>query len=209
MKKELDVIGWRRRIGTLALEVLSVVLAVLLALAADDWRDARAAESLTRRSIASIAEEIDSNLQLVQEAHDHHQYVLEQIRDSYPEDSELSESDAQNILLDLYRVGVIRPGTVLDTAWSTAQMSGAIKGLEYEIALSLSKVYAVQADYRMATVSITNAMNLAQFLGAESSDYLSGIYEGVNSHWWHEERLMSAYQEALQKIGESGLIDSN
>lgn len=207
-EKGLEEFGWRGRIGTLALEVLSVVLAVLLALAADDWREARAAGSLTRRSIASIAEEIESNLLLVEVAHDHHQTVLDRIRDSYPEDSELSEADAEILLLDLYRGGILAPATVLDTAWSTARMSGAVEGLDYEIALALSKVYAVQADYRMTTQSMANAMNMAQFLGSESGDYLAGIYQGVNNHWWQEERLMSAYREALQKIGESGLIDS-
>lgn len=204
MLKPFDKFNWRDRIGTIAIEIFSVVFAVLLALAANDWRDSQVVETLIRRSVTSIAQEIKNNLMLVRQAHDHHKNVLNRIREVLSEDGEISRTNAQAILEELYESGIVKPGAVVETAWSTAKISGAIQGIDYGIALSLSQVYAFQADYQMATNTTHSAMNLAQFLGAKSDDYLLGIYQGVTTHWWLEKRLINAYQEALEKIEQSG-----
>lgn len=88
-----------------------------------------------------------------------------------------------------------------DTAWGSARISGAIQGADYDVVLTLSRAYAFQADSRLATEATGSAMNPAQLLGAEPADDLAGIFEGVNNHWWLEERLLEAYLDVLEELG--------
>ncbi|MBD3223821.1 MAG: hypothetical protein GF313_03780 [Caldithrix sp.] len=188
------------RFGGFALEVFSVVFAVLLALVANDWRESRSTEELTQRSIASIKQELETNLILVQNAHEHHGKILDFIRKRLPTKGEPSKATADSILAELYKEGIIKPAAVVAIAWSTAQISGGIQGIDFDVVLSFSKVYAFQNDYQRATQATNNAMNIARFIGAESSSILAGIYESVNTHWWHEKRLIEAYNEAIKNI---------
>lgn len=195
------------RIGVVILEVFSVVLAVVLALAANDWRESRATKDLTRISVEAIAEELGANLEAVGQAHEYHGKVLEQIRTSLPQNVTPTEEEAQSLYLELYKSGIFRRATVVDAAWVTAQSSGATNGLDFGLALSLSKTYTFQSDYLGMSRSARNAAELALYLGASPVHYLFGTYESLNGYWWQEEALIGAYQEALQTIEQSGFVD--
>ena len=60
-------------------EAFFVVLAVVLALAANEWRQGRADREQARGALASIVEELEANRQAVSESLQYHQSRLELI----------------------------------------------------------------------------------------------------------------------------------
>jgi hypothetical protein len=72
----------REKLPELLLEAVSVVFAVLLALAVDEWRETRSREALAARARASILEEIRSNESELRNTRDNHRALLPQVEEA-------------------------------------------------------------------------------------------------------------------------------
>lgn len=124
--------GW----GTLVLEAVMVVFAVLVALAVDEWAQARQLDEQVARARAGIEAELRSN-----------QAELERgsssVRDMYQRIAGAVERLAAGEELTDYNLGGEIPD-FSDAAWETARATGAVALMDYEWVLATARVYETQ-----------------------------------------------------------------
>ena len=72
----------RQKAPELALEAISVVFAVLVALAVDEWREERQYRELAERAVVAVAAEIESNRTELGGSLAENQALLERVREA-------------------------------------------------------------------------------------------------------------------------------
>jgi hypothetical protein len=138
------------RIPAVVRDVLLIVLGAALALAAEEWRDARATRHRTAVALASVRAEIAANFQRVERARAHHRLVVDtllayQARHAVPSDSLLFS-------------GVFNPAHPLATAWQTARDTRALGDIAYPVALRLGALYEQQEQYREVSTALEESL---------------------------------------------------
>lgn len=129
----------RHALTSALFEAFFVVLGVILALAANEWRQNVADREQGREALRSVVEEIRTNQGMVQEALDYHAGRMEMI-------GEAREGSAAPSARDFPR-GFVSPARVFKTAWLAASETGAMSHIPYETVLELSRVYSHQDRY--------------------------------------------------------------
>ena len=127
------------RLGGHARDLVLVVLGALLALAADEWREARQRRERVRVTVAGIREEIRANSALVSRAREKHLFLrdtLEKLRvaEALPPPK-------------IWAEGIWSPAQVTSTAWEVARETGALADIPPATVLALAKVYGSQENY--------------------------------------------------------------
>jgi hypothetical protein len=126
----------------LLVEGISVALAVVLALAVDEWRENRSNAELASRAEESIGAEVHGN--------------LERLRDTSQErDSLVAYTRAKRAaLVAEEEVGDISinfsPAFLARTAWETAQVTRALHFMDYDQVAHIGRLYEVQTLYEDA-----------------------------------------------------------
>jgi hypothetical protein len=122
----------RRKLPQLLLEAASVVFAVLVALAVDEWRQDRENVQLAQRALGGIASEIRSNLGELDDARDANRAMLVVL------DSALTSETPQGF-------GVHFEYALLSSAaWQTSQVTQAIHFVDYGLVQRIARVYDLQ-----------------------------------------------------------------
>ncbi len=131
---------------SLFLEIVSIIIAVLLALAVNEWRETRSNNRLADTALMNIQEEIAENKRLFDTILPRHEALLDTLLDvdEKIKSGELSEDDDR---ADLEFV----PLFVQDTAWQTALATQALIHMPYETVKVLSAVYTFQESYTRVT----------------------------------------------------------
>ena len=122
----------RRKLPEMALEAVSVVFAVLIALGVDEWREDRTNAQLAERAIQSIVTEVRSNQEEFAGANEANRAVITRLQEA--------ASDP-----DLQELGVQFEYSLLsEAAWQTAQMTRAAHFMEYETVQRIARLYDLQ-----------------------------------------------------------------
>jgi hypothetical protein len=131
--------SFRQRLPDLLIEALFIFLAVLLALAAEEWREGRDRRELADRALRSVVEEIRSNLEELERTTPKNEERLERARRVLDELEAGGEEGDADIGLEV---------SLLSTAaWQSAQMSQAVQYLDLETMREISEVYEIQELY--------------------------------------------------------------
>lgn len=131
-KKTNGKIPW----GLLGIEAILVILSVLLALGLNSWRESRANQELALRALQGVIDEFHTNCSRVENFHPYHQEVAD------------NERDPAGI-----QIGLIR-----NDSWNSAQSTGAAAYIDYDIAATIEKIYALQGDHRTFVQSYMQAL---------------------------------------------------
>jgi hypothetical protein len=146
----------RRKLPELLLEAAMIFFAVMLALAAEEWRESRDRLELADRALRSVVEEIR----------------LEELEGTGA--SNVERLEAANAVLAELEAGREQSGAdvglevalLSSAAWQSAQMSQAVQYLDFDVMRELSEVYEVQDLYERvqsaAVDNMTEAMRTAQ-----------------------------------------------
>lgn len=128
----------RERLPEILLEVGSVVFAVLLALAVDEWRDNRAHQQLARTAEANILQEVASNRAELLGTRSANDTLLSNLRtmDSGP----LAGAGGGPVISVDYQVAVLS-----SSAWQTAQVTQAVLYMDYDWIARVAELYDLQA----------------------------------------------------------------
>lgn len=180
----------RRKLPRLLLEATSVVFAVLVALAVDEWRQDRENVQLAQRALAGIAAEIGSNLAELDDARDPNQAMLTQL------DSALSSSTEAGI-------GVQFEYALLSAAaWQTSQVTQAIHFVDYGLVQRIARVYDLQTLFVEGQRGLVEEMSAGG--GSDADDPVAPLRRRLEVLLELEAGLADAYREALLELPRGG-----
>jgi hypothetical protein len=154
------VLSFVRRlpVGKVLLEVFLIVVAVLLALAVDKWREARAEARLVRSVLQTVRAELERNRQLLDARLAYHAAVAKSLHAAsdlfFVEDKGIYRLRAADRIPWRQDVGLrddmglgLAPD-LSDTAWQAALGSGALSSVDYRLFYQLAVAYTCVADVR-------------------------------------------------------------
>lgn len=183
----------RKRLPDLMLEAGMIFLAVILALAAEEWREKRDRQELADRALTSVVEEVRSN--------------LEELERSAPANVERLE--AARAVLEQMEAGD-EPGDVdiglevslLSTAaWQSAQMSQAVHYFDLDTMRQLSEVYEIQEMYdRMQTGMVDGMGDLMRIAREDPEAAVRQGVSGVGMLVGFQETLAETYRHTLEQL---------
>lgn len=183
----------QKRLPDLMLEAGMIFLAVILALAAEEWREKRDRQELADRALTSVVEEVRSN--------------LEELERSAPANVERLE--AARAVLEQMEAGE-EPGDVdiglevslLSTAaWQSAQMSQAVHYFDLDAMRQLSEVYEIQEMYdRMQTGMVDGMGDLMRIAREDPEAAVRQGVSGVGMLVGFQETLAETYRHTLEQL---------
>src|SRR5690606_10279309 len=127
--------------GTLVVEATFTVLAILLALAADDWRQRRENRALADAALSTFAREIGDNSRRLAAVRPYH----DSLAAGFARASLVTgrgEPAALGTVHPQFRG--VTPPVLLSTAWQSALTTGALRHVDYATIQALASVYAAQ-----------------------------------------------------------------
>ncbi len=205
MRKRFGQFTERFPLAAFGLDILAVVVAVLLALAVDEWRDARADEELRQRALQSIAQEIRLNREQIEARVPYH----ETIRDTIAAALQGRPVSSFQEMFDRGFQG-FRTYTPLDAALETAQSTGAIGEIDYALAQRIVRVYSVQEALDLMGRQVLSAISYPGALNPDNTEsMLTSSLLNLNDILIRERALLEAYPVLLDAIEEAGVSVSS
>jgi hypothetical protein len=183
----------RRKLPELFLEAAMIFFAVMLALAAEEWREKRDRLELADRALRSVVEEMRSNLEELKSTGVRNTERLEAARIVLEElEAGRDQGDAD--------VG-LEVALLSAAAWESAQMSQAVQYLDFDVMRDLSEVYEIQALYdRMQAGAVDN---MTEMMRTAEQDPVAAVRQGMISLSVLTDlhaSLIEVYRNALEKL---------
>ena len=167
--------------GKLILEVFSIVLGVLLALAVSEWQQARENEERASTALQNIQLELEANQEILTRIHENNRQTIEKAQNP-----EANENENLQFI----------PGVqVRSTAWETLLASGISVHIDYEVLLALSEIYSMQSIYRQTGMQLFDAsMSMAAMATVDEKQIDNEIMQG---HFMNHFRMLLSMEEVL------------
>ena len=180
-------------IQKLAIEVFSIVLGVLLALAVNEWNEQRSHEIQADSALQNISNELLSNLEVLKLIHENNTATVDAIMAE-----QVSESEENRNFI---------PGLQLrETAWDTLLSTGLSNYVQYERILVLSRAYSMLGLYKNTGMQLTNAaMTASAYAAATGTEVDNDSLAKKFINYFElllqiEEILLASFQEALDQL---------
>ncbi len=185
--------------GYLALEAGLIVLSVLLAFGIQEWRQGQRDAASAERAREAIRREIVANRAEVENLLEVHRHEIERIR-----------QDSSNRLMVNWQTSVLQ-----NSAWETAQSTGAAAHLDFDVAEAAAVVRQVQAghaDFQRTVGEMLYQTILAggADIGATLAERKGALVPMLINIATYEASLLRAYDDALAALnGEAPSSDSS
>jgi AcrR family transcriptional regulator len=181
----------REKLPELLLEAASVVFAVLLALAVDEWRETRSRNALAERARASILEEIRGNESELRRTQDKNRALLQRIEETLARGRQGPEMSLEfNFQIAL----------VSSASWHTAQMTQAASLLDFDWARRVSKVYEFQDLYVTSqSVVVDRISGISEILEDDPRRMLTIIADRLRVNLRLQDSLLEEYGKILRR----------
>lgn len=131
----------RGYIEALAVETFSVVLGIVLALAANAWHDRRVHQESACEALRAIRTELASNDSLVRSKLQYHTAMRDSLAALL---ARTRTAEVPGGLLAIKNWNGLSPTQLLDDAWQTARSTQELEYLPYDLVIGLSRTYAIQ-----------------------------------------------------------------
>lgn len=128
-----------RPIGHIVLEAALVAMGVVLALAANEWRQEVHSRETAEQALGSIRAELEVNHAAIDTALSYHTAIAESLR------AHLSTRRTPSHRL--FSRGYIAPALLQRDAWDTARQTNALAPLPYQRVLAISRIYSLLKSY--------------------------------------------------------------
>lgn len=180
----------REKLPELILEAASVVFAVLLALAVDEWREKRSQNALAERARASILEEIRGNEAELRRTRDKNRALLRRIEETLARGRQGPEMSLEfNFQIAL----------VSSASWHTAQMTQAASFLDFDWVRRVSKVYEFQDLYVTSQSAVVDRISgISEILDNDPFRMLRIIADRLRTNLELQDSLLEKYGEVLK-----------
>lgn len=180
----------RERIPELLVEAFSVMLAVLVALAVDAWREDRSNRELAERAQASIVEEIQTNRAELASAADSNDELLGQLG-RYLNDGDEDALSGFDFSFSL----------LTSAAWQTAQMTRAAHFLDFDWVTRVARLYDLQELYDRAQSAVVDEFGAGGPDEAQLEEFLRKLQARISLAATLQDELLEAYEEVLTESG--------
>ena len=190
------------------LEALFVVLGVVLALGANEWREQFNNARHAERALEGIQEELRTNREAVASALDYHLHLADTLRHFIPRTN--GTPPTQQPDNRLFSRGFVSPATVLSTAWDVANVTDAVSYMAYDDVLLLSRTYASQQNYEHQAEQIGQLIYTRLFDEGRQGIYsnLANLQHIISTFWYRECQLLASYHEAFAHFDPVAPADS-
>lgn len=180
-----------------ARDVLLVVLGAALALAVDEWRDARQRAARVSTALTSIGTELREDSARVATARDRHLRAIDT----------LGALSGRGLLpsAEVYMSGMFNPALISSTAWQTARETGALGDVPLTTVLGLASAYEAQERYRaLGEAIVVGIMGDVRRDGMEVvlRDRFAQFIPLARDFSNREQMLLEHYREALALLDE-------
>lgn len=132
-----------RTLARAGLEVFSIVLGVLLALAVSEWQENKHHQERTAAALLSVRSELEGNLQVLEIVHRNNVGLVDQIENN------AKESTQNDQFLPALQIS--------ESAWTTLNATGLANFVDLELMTTLSETYSLVDVYRRAGYSLVDA----------------------------------------------------
>ncbi len=171
-------------------EAAFVVLGVVLALLANEWRQSAHNKAEARAALSSIREELEANRQSVKQSRDYHAQKLK-VTTRGEEDSALDVRE--------FSKGFIFPASVSRSAWDTASEPGALANMPFARVRTLSQLYDQQAAYQRQVTANSNILYRTLFENGidgirKNPEGLATMHAALS---YRETQLLQSYSDFL------------
>jgi hypothetical protein len=186
----------RAKLPEILLEAASVVLAVLLALAVDQWREARSNRELAARARRSIVAELDANRRELEGSFEANQRALEQLRRT------LDALEAHPDMKDMQVQLGVSLAELSDAAWQTARSTQAPQFLDFDWLIRVARIYERQALYESTQRQMLDHVSAAisEFATARSPAAIVGPFRGrLQTFQDLAVKLQQGYDDVLER----------
>ncbi|MCL7972207.1 MAG: hypothetical protein M8866_09015 [marine benthic group bacterium] len=161
----------RRRLPDLLLEAAMIFFAVMLALAAEEWRENRDRQELADRALRGVIEELRSNLEELESTGVSNAERLDRATEVLAElEAGRDQGDAD--------VG-LEVSLLSTAAWQSAQMSQAVHYLDLDVMRRLSEAYEIQDLYDRVQTGTVDSMT--ELMRTADADPVAAVRQGVIS----------------------------
>ncbi|HMB89642.1 MAG TPA: hypothetical protein VKP65_02270 [Rhodothermales bacterium] len=187
----------------LFLEAFFVVLGVVLALGANEWREQINNARHADRALEGIQEELRANQAAVTSALHYHLHLADTLRYFIPRAE--GTPPAQRPDNRLFSRGFVSPATVLSTAWDVANVTDAVGYMDYNDVLLLSRTYASQQSYEHQAEQVGQLIYTRLFDEGHQGIYgnLANLQDIIATFWYRECQLLASYDEAFTHFGQA------
>lgn len=181
----------KEKIPTLLLEAFSVVLAVLLALAVDQWREDRGNRDLARLARDRITSELASNRAELEAAASRHQEILASLEKGLADLNELTTGQSWEMNFPI--------AILSSSAWQTAQATQAVHHLDFDWVVRVSKAHDVQELYLAGQARVVEHISSLDSGGTQvPASILGGLRSRIATVRDLELGLLEAYEDLLE-----------
>jgi hypothetical protein len=182
---------FREKLPELLLEAASVVFAVLLALAVDEWRETRSRNALATRARASILEEIRSNESELRNTRDNNRALLQRIEETL---SRVKQRRGEISLDFTFKIAFLS-----SAAWQTAQMTQAANLLDFDWLRVASNAYELQDIYLTSQSAVMDRISgITEILEDDPQRMLTIIAERLRVTLSIQDSLLEEYAKVLK-----------
>ena len=188
----------RRSLSRAGLEILSIVIGVLAALAVSEWQENRNNRERTRLALLNVQTELETNLEILEIVHRNNEAIVDQLTENAGE----PEQDSQFL-----------PGLqISESAWQTLGSTGLTGYVDFDLIIVLSETYALVDVYKRSGYSLVDA-NLSVLATAtatgksieeidESDLFARNFASHFNLMVDVESALIAAHRKALAALDE-------
>ena len=187
--------------GPIFLEAFFVVLGVVLALAANEWRQDRAESERTAIAEESLRDEITFNQAMLRSSLDYHIALMDSLRTHSVRNRQTGSTAPPSI--SIFGKGFVHPTDLVTISWSLALSTDALSNIPYERALAFSKIYAQYEGYTKQTNNVADLL----YSDLYNDGYLGVLdnFENLNiilgTFAYTECELLTTVENSLSEIG--------
>jgi len=181
-------------IGTLFIEIISIVLAVLLALAVDEWRENRANAQLARETLRRITVELKLNVTELESIIKKHQAMHDQLK-GLLDNNQIKVDESENDINFKIQLGVLHR-----SAWQTAIFTQAFRHMDFQVVQELSEIYEVHDLYKVHLENIIKNLSSANlYFDDRVPAQLRALLQDIKTGLDLEKGLLTLHQKFLKK----------
>ncbi len=180
--------------------MFSVVMAVLLALAVNQWRTNRSNQQIAANALKNIIQETTSNQAEIDTSLSEHLQIQQILRSTLKE-YRAADKKQQNTLSDSFKYGY-KHSVLNNTAWNSANITQAIKFLKFDIVAGLSTIYELQRIYAEHGSSIISQMGSINYHEANFESFVKANLFNVSTTINIEQSLLEEYGKILNNTNQ-------